>query len=53
MFAPASCLRSPAQAGLSTAKLVIHFDLALDVEKHELPLAHGERVTFSSTAKKK
>jgi hypothetical protein len=35
----------PAQAG-------IHFDLACP-SKHKLPLAFGERVTFSSTAKKK
>jgi hypothetical protein len=37
----------PAKAGLSTAKLVIHFDLVLLGIEQELPLACGERVTFS------
>jgi hypothetical protein len=42
----------PAKAGLPTAKLVIH--LALErLSRTELPLALGERVTFSSTAKRK
>jgi hypothetical protein len=53
MFASASCLRSPAEAGLSTAKLVIHFDLACFFGKERLPRACGERITFSCSHKRK
>jgi hypothetical protein len=52
MFASASCLRSPAKAGLSTAKLVIQ-RLCFCLFQHKLPLACGERLTFLCFVKEK